>query len=266
MKILKAASAMFCIAAAAMVFAPAVYAQQTGNWDKWTKVTFSGPVEIPGVHLKGYSVLPAGTYIFRLLNSQTNRHIVQIQSEDQAKTYATILAVPNSRIKRTDETVITFRERPSGQPPALRAWFYPDSAWGDEFVYSKSKAKDMAKANNTPVLYSSDENSREVTQAPTQGEAQNMANSTVGAYSPQGDEEQLSQAVTDPTPSTQSNELAQNTPPANAAPPPATPPATPQPSAEPAELPQTAGNSGLLMLGGLLALGGAFSIRFVRQS
>jgi hypothetical protein len=28
-----------------------------------------------------------------------------------------------------------------GQPPALRAWFYPDAQWGDEFAYGKKKAK-----------------------------------------------------------------------------------------------------------------------------
>jgi len=35
-------------------------------------VTFSGPVEIPG------KALPAGTYVFKLLDSQGNRNIVQV--------------------------------------------------------------------------------------------------------------------------------------------------------------------------------------------
>jgi LPXTG-motif cell wall-anchored protein len=54
------------------------------------------------------------------------------------------------------------------------------------------------------------------------------------------------------------NEVAQNTAPANAAPAPASDHTNTN------ELPQTAGNSGMLMLGGLLALGGAFSVRFAR--
>jgi hypothetical protein len=264
MKILKAASAMFCMAATAMVLVPGASAQETGNRNKWSKVTFSGPVEIPGVHLKGYSVLPGGTYVFRLADVQGNRHIVQIQNEDQSQTYATILAIPNTRLERTDETVITFRERPAGQPPALRAWFYPGSTWGDEFVYPKSKAQEMAKANNTPVYYSDDETSREVTepiQAPTQEEARKMESATVGTFSPAGEEQELSAEVTPPPQPEEPAELAQNTPPANTPPP---PPAS-QPMAEPSELPQTAGNSGLLLLGGLLALGGALSVRVARQ-
>jgi hypothetical protein len=103
-------------------------------------------VEIPGVHLKGYAVLPAGTYVFKLMDSKTNRHIVQIFTQDQKKCLATIMAIPNTRLKLSNKTVITFRERPNGEPPALRAWFYPDAQWGDEFVYGKKKAKEIAQA------------------------------------------------------------------------------------------------------------------------
>ena len=272
MTILKGASAMFCVAATAMVFAPRVSAQEPGNQNQLTRFTFSGPVEIPGVHLKGFKVLPAGTYVFRLVDSQTDRHIVQIQSEDQSKTYATILAIPNTRLHPTDKSVITFDERPAGQPPALRAWFYPGATWGDEFVYSKKEARDLAQTNNTPVLYSSnDANSNEVTepiQAPTKDETARMEKDQVGAYNPHGEEEQLSAAVASPTPAANPqtetppaqtyNQVAQNAPPANSAP----APVTSSDTSKKNELPQTAGNTGLLMLGGLLALGGAFSIRY----
>ncbi len=116
-------------------------------------MTFSGPVEIPGVHLKGWAVLPAGTYVFKILDSQSDRHIVQIFSQDEKTVYATILAIPNYRLKATDKTVITFRERPAGEPEALRAWFYPGRNWGEEFVYPKARAIELAKTTNTPVLF-----------------------------------------------------------------------------------------------------------------
>ena len=116
-------------------------------------MTFSGPVEIPGVHLKGWSVLPAGTYVFKILDSQSDRHIVQIFNADETQIYATILAIPNYRLKATDKTVVTFRERPAGEPDALRAWFYPGRNWGEEFVYPKARAIALAKETNTPVLY-----------------------------------------------------------------------------------------------------------------
>ena len=115
-------------------------------------ITFSGPVEIPGVHLTGWGVLPAGTYVFKIVDSASDRHIVQIFSQDEKTVYATILAIPNYRLKATDKTVMTFRERPAGQPEALRAWFYPGREWGEEFVYPKAKAIELAKVTNVPVL------------------------------------------------------------------------------------------------------------------
>jgi hypothetical protein len=84
-------------------------------------------------------VLPAGTYVFKILDSQSDRHIVQIFNADETQIYATILAIPNYRLKATDKTVVTFRERPAGEPEALRAWFYPGRNWGEEFVYPKAK-------------------------------------------------------------------------------------------------------------------------------
>src|SRR5271154_2349335 len=150
MTFLKAAPTVFCMALLTVAFSPSATAQVA---NKKTTMTFSGPVEIPGVHLQGYGVLPAGTYVFKLLDDQANRHIVQILSPDELTMYATILAIPNYRLKPTDKTVITFRERPAGEPEALRAWFYPGSAWGEEFVYPKAQAIALAKETNTPVLF-----------------------------------------------------------------------------------------------------------------
>src|SRR4051794_35402409 len=83
------------------------------DWNRKTVITFSGPVEIPGVHTPGMAVLPAGTYVFKILDSQSDRHIVQIFDKTETTIYATILAVPNYRLQATDKTVITFRERPA---------------------------------------------------------------------------------------------------------------------------------------------------------
>lgn len=128
-------------------------AAQADAWNRKTVVTFSGPVEIPGVHAAGWGVLPAGTYVFKILDSLTDRHIVQIFNKEETKIYATILAIPNYRLKATDKTVMTFAERSAGEPEALRAWFYPGRNWGEEFVYPKSRAIALAKSTNTPVLY-----------------------------------------------------------------------------------------------------------------
>jgi hypothetical protein len=121
---------------------------------KKTTVSFSAPFEIPGVNAQ---VLPAGSYVFRLLDSLSDRHIVQVFSKDEKQIYATILAIPNYRLKATDKTVMTFAERAAGQPQAIRAWFYPGDNWGQEFVYPKKRALELAKLTNQPILYIPDE-------------------------------------------------------------------------------------------------------------
>jgi len=125
-KLLGITKMVFGVALLGAMFSPGARAD---DWNRKTTMTFSGPVEIPGVHLKGWGVLPAGTYVFKILDSQSDRHIVQIFNQDETIIYATILAIPNYRLQSTDKTVLTFRERPSGQPEALRAWFYPGRNW-----------------------------------------------------------------------------------------------------------------------------------------
>src|ERR1035441_2420568 len=162
MKLFKAATTVCCMALTAVILAPSAKAD---DWNRKTTITFSGPVEIPGVHLVGFGVLPAGTYVFKILDSKPDRHIVQIFSQDERTVYATILAIPNYRLKATDKTVITFRERPAGEPEALRAWFYPGRNWGEEFVYPKAQAMTLAKETNVPVLFTPAELPVEVTES-----------------------------------------------------------------------------------------------------
>ncbi len=85
--------------------------------NKQTTVTFNEPVEIPGVNAQ---VLPAGVYVFRLLDSLSDRHIVQVFNKDESHIYATILAIPNYRLRAADTTPMTFAERAAGDPHAAR--------------------------------------------------------------------------------------------------------------------------------------------------
>jgi hypothetical protein len=146
MKLFKTLSIVLCVLVACAFLVPAAGADE---WNKRTTVTFSGPVEVPGV---GAQVLPAGTYLFKLMDSPSDRNIVQIFNEDGTHLYTTILAIPNYRLRVTDKTVMTFRERAEGQPEAIRAWFYPGANWGQEFVYPKARAIELAKVTQTPVL------------------------------------------------------------------------------------------------------------------
>ncbi len=117
------------LAAAAVSLTPLAKADE---WNKRTIMTFSGPVEIPG------KVLPAGTYVFKLADSQSDRTIVQVFTGDEKQIVATILAVPNYRQETPDKTLVTFEERASGSPEAVHSWFYPGDNYGIEFVYPKA--------------------------------------------------------------------------------------------------------------------------------
>jgi hypothetical protein len=107
--------------------APGARADQ---WDKKTVVTFGEDVEIPG------QILPAGTYVFKLANTISDRHIVQIWNTDENQLLATIMTIPNTRLEPFNRSIFEFDERPTGSPMALKLWFYPGNSTGEEFVYS----------------------------------------------------------------------------------------------------------------------------------
>jgi hypothetical protein len=238
-KLFGVTKAMFCVAALGAIYLPGARAD---DWNRKTVMTFSGPVEIPGVHLTGWGVLPAGTYVFKILDSSSDRHIVQIFNKDETMIYATILAIPNYRLKATDKTVVTFRERPAGQPEALRAWFYPGRNWGEEFVYPKAKAVELAKATKLPVLYTEVEIPLEVAQPiKTADEAVvvQLKQAPVRAIQPTGEEVELAQVVT--------------------------PPPAQVEVADTRSLPKTASPLPLIALFGLVFLAGALTLRFAQR-
>lgn len=97
------------------------------NWDKKTIVTFNDSVGIPG------QILPAGTYVFKLANNTSNRHIVQVWNEDETQILAMIQAIPDYRLDPPDATVFEFEERPGDFLMALHSWFYPGDNSGRQF-------------------------------------------------------------------------------------------------------------------------------------
>ena len=246
MKFLKVVPTVFCAALLSATFAPSAKA---GDWNKKTTVTFSGPIEIPGVHLQGWGVLPAGTYVFKVLDSKSDRHIVQIFNADETVIYATILAIPNYRLQATDKTVITFNEGIEGRPEALRAWFYPGRNSGEEFVYPKAKAMEIAAATKTPVLFTPVEIPLEVAvpiKSADEPVVVQLKQAPILAIQPTGEQVELAVVVT---------------------PPPAELPLVASvPTQVPVEsLPETASSLPLIALCGLLSLGGALAIRSMKN-
>jgi hypothetical protein len=117
------------LAATVAVMTPAPVSAVT--YDKLAYVTFSGPVQIPGVTLN------AGTYRFRLANPETSRNVLQVLSHDGATVYAMFHTIPDGRTSMTEDPVVTFRETPAGVAPAVRSLFYGGEYNGYEFVYPR---------------------------------------------------------------------------------------------------------------------------------
>jgi hypothetical protein len=151
--------AFVCFAILALVFAFA-FPTTADQWNKMTIFTFSQLVEIPGG-----KVLPAGTYVFKVLDVQGDRNIVQIFDKDQKTLYATVLAIPDYRPNPTDKAVVTFAETVSGGPVAIKEWFYPGDNYGNEFVYPKSRATEIAQNSRQPVPSMPTETSSRISQA-----------------------------------------------------------------------------------------------------
>jgi hypothetical protein len=223
MKLLKGIGTGLCLSVLCLLVMPKAKADE---WNRKTVITFSGPVEVPGV---GEHLLPAGTYLFTVMDFSGDRHVIQISNEDGTHVFTTVLAIPNFRLKATDKTVMTFRERPAGEPEALKAWFYPGHEWGEQFVYERSRAIQLAKETNEVVL-----STPAVLASST---ADTLKTAPVEAVSPSGDTVETAQVV--------------EAPPA--------PAVAPEPVLV-ASLPKTASYLPLIGLAGLLTLAGGLAL------
>ena len=230
------------------------------QWDKTTKVTFNAPTEVPG------TVLQPGTYILKLANSDSDRHVVQIFNEDHTKLITTILAIPNQRLTLSGKTVLTYNEHASGQPAALEAWFYPGDNFGQQFVYPRSKALQLARLNNEAVpstgseeAYPQSAQSQEQGQAPATAENMTPSEPAPQNTAPQAEKQngKAYSAQANPAPANPSAnnppEVAQNNP-------------QPQSQTQARSLPQTASWEPLVGMMGLGLIGIAAILRRLQRA
>jgi hypothetical protein len=110
--------------------------------DKRTIVTFSDSVEIPG------QVLEPGTYVFKLLDSPSNRNIVQVWNGDEDQLLATIQTISDYKPHVDDESVFYLGPLSSDSTLALQSWFYPGETSGRRFVYRQYPTNDQATRPN----------------------------------------------------------------------------------------------------------------------
>jgi len=119
---------------------------------KQTPFVTNEPMEVPGM------MLAPGRYVFRLVESSAERNVlqvfevVQLWTGDESRLLSTLLTMPNYDLPTTDKTVFAFFERGPKQAKALRLWFPPSRNYGQEFVYPKAQAVELAKAVGRGVL------------------------------------------------------------------------------------------------------------------
>jgi len=207
------------------------------EWNKKTIITVNETIQVPN------KVLPPGTYVMKLMDSPSNRHIVQIFDKDEQHLETTILAIPNYRLEPTGKTQLQFWETPPGQPKALRAWFYPGDNFGQEFAYPKTEAMQIASTTHQQVPTTYAEKESELTTA------------KVGQVDEKGAETEIAQAPPPPAPTPAPEPTADR-----AAPPP--PPPAPE---EPKALPETGSPLPLIGMLGLLSLGAFFVVKVARS-
>jgi len=223
-------SALCAAALSVGVVAPNARADE---WNKKTILTVGETIQVQD------DVLTPGKYVFKLLDSQSDRHVVQIYNEDESHLIDTILAIPNYRMNPGGRQFV-FYETPAGAAKAMHAWFYPGDNFGQEFRYPKHlKMLTEAVMPSMPT--------------PAQPEAQPepqpvpAPETAVQPSEPAPMQEQAQE---------QQTEVAQNTVPSNPAPSDDTTPST---------LPKTGSVYPLIGLSGLISLGLFSMIRLTRR-
>jgi len=208
---------------------------QADQWDKMTVLTVNEPIQVSDTYLD------PGTYVFKLVDIGSARHIVRILNADQSRVVNTIMAIPNYRLEPTGDSRFMFWETPPGTARAMRAWFYPGDNFGQEFRFPKQLRQIAVASAPAPQETA-------VAPPPPPPPAPTLAPEPP-APAPAAQVETQEPVV-----------IAQNTPP----PPPAE--AAPAPAAPTQELPKTATPYPLVGLGGLLSLGLYGLVRLKRSA
>ena len=228
----RAALAICCgmALAASVVTTPA----RADEWNKKTVLTVNETVQVRD------TVLEPGQYVFRLLDSQSDRHVVQIFNADETHIINTVLAIPAQRLEPTGNSEFTFWETPPGTARAMRRWYYPGDNFGQEFPYPKH-------LQQVAML---------ITPAPVAAPAPVVVESNAEPAPPEPPAQPEAVQTPEPAPEQQPVEVAQSTAPAE------TPvPSTPE---QPAELPKTGSPYPALGISGALLLGLAGLLRLRR--
>ena len=240
---------------AAFLTAASSASAQDSNINQRTILTFSGPVQMPGV------TLPGGKYVFRLADTALH-NVMQVFDGDEKRIIGQWFFIPKNRTTEelsaaNGKPVVMFKEMPEGFTPAIQYYFYPTETIGKEFIYPKAQALKIAAATHQTVL-ATDTDVNKGGEAhvfrvePNGAEAQYDANATA------------SSAPAAKAPSTASGPPSYAPPKKQATGTSGQNPAPRQQASN--ELPKTASPFQLIGLIGLLSLAGAFGLRLARNT
>jgi len=118
------------------------------EWNKKTTLSTESPVEFPGI------VLEPGNYVVRLREGGDRRSVVELLNQDETQVLATVVAVPDHRMRPEDNSDFTFHDVKHAGPRPVQSWFYTGDLIGLEFVYPKARAKEIAKESEGRVMAS----------------------------------------------------------------------------------------------------------------
>jgi hypothetical protein len=117
-----------------------VPALQADEWNKKTNIKIDRSIDVQG------TVLPAGSYVMKLLIN-SDRRTVEIYNADDNRLITTVLAIPAYR-PDAGNSEFKFYGATEGRPPALRTWFYP----GDNFGFEFRSGQGVVAAQSGPRL------------------------------------------------------------------------------------------------------------------
>jgi len=118
---------VFTAAIALLALAAAPSGASLGRWDR---ITFSGPVALPGV------VLPAGSYTFEIANPETSHRVVRVSRRDTGRVYfAGFTRMVPRPVDLAPDQLLILGEAPRGQAAPINVWYPSGASQGHQFIY-----------------------------------------------------------------------------------------------------------------------------------
>ena len=145
---------MTCLALGTFVALAAASAPAYAQSDRENSTfTVTEPVDV------GTFTLQPGTYLIKVVLLESNRNLIQITNEDQTKVFASVLATPHAIVpnEAAPTSRYVYYAAAPGQRKALRTWYARDTTNGQDIIYTKQRAIEIAAVAREPVLAVPDE-------------------------------------------------------------------------------------------------------------